>query len=121
METMKSMKSLKLILFGLGLSAFALPLGAQPEPVAGAPLAMVSFNFREAPLEKVLDQLGSLTGKSVTVDPDVRAVLTLSSSGVVTAAEAIDLITRALAEQGLRLVDVDARTLRIVRSANQPS
>lgn len=118
---MNNLKSLKSILLGLGLAAFALPLGAQPEPVAGAPLAMASFDFREAPLEKILDQLGSLTGKSVTVDPGVQATLTLSSSGVVTAAEAIDLITRALAEQGLRLVEVDEHTLRIVRGAPQPS
>ena len=118
---MNNLKSLKSILLGLGLSAFALPLGAQTEPVAGAPLAMVSFNFRAAPLEQVLDQLGSLTGKNVTVDPGVQATLTLSSAGVVTEAEAIDLITRALVEQGLRLVEVDAHTLRVVRGAPQPS
>lgn len=118
---MNNLKSLKSILLGLGLSAFALPLGAQTEPAPGAPLAMASFDFRGAPLEKVLDQLGSLTGKSVTVDPGVQAVLTFSSSGVVTTAEAVDLITRALAEQGLRLVEVDAHTLRVVRGANQPS
>ena len=118
---MNNLKSLKILFFGLGLAAFALPLGAQPEPVAGAPLEMAAFSFRDAPLEQVLARLRDLTGKNIEVDPGVQAVLTLSSSGVVTAAEAVDLVARALAEQGLRLVEVDEHTLRVVRGALQPS
>ena len=53
---MNNLKSLKILFLGLGLAAFALPLGAQPEPVAGAPLEMASFSFRDAPLEQVLVQ-----------------------------------------------------------------
>ena len=118
---MNNLKSLKILCLGLGLAACALPLGAQPEPVAGAPLEMASFDFRAAPLEQVLARLRDLTGKNIEVDPGVQAVLTLSSSGIVTAAEAVDLVARALAEQGLRLVEVDEHTLRVVRDALPPS
>ena len=117
-------KSLKSLLLGLGLAAFAAGVGAQTEPTApaqGEPLAMVSFHFREAPLDVVLGRLRTLTGKNVTADPDIRATFTLTSSGVVTMEEAVDLITRALADQGLRIVDVDNRTLQVVRDADPPS
>ena len=60
-------------------------------------------------------------GKTVVADPGLVNTFTLDSVEKVTAAEGLALIEDAFARQGLRLVEENAGTLRVVLRPLDPS
>ena len=86
--------------------------GQETPPIQDQP-TLYSFNCRDAALEVLLDRLQELTGKDITVDFGVQARFTLATTEKVTAAEMIDLITQALNAQGIRLENLDEKTIRV--------
>ena len=98
-----------------GLAQTATP-PAQPEP-----LELYSFKFVDSSLAQVLPVLQTLTGKTVVADPGLVNTFTLDSMEKVTAAEGLALIKDAFARQGLRLVEEDSGTLRVVLRPQDPS
>ena len=98
----------------LCMASFVTTLYAQTEPALvnndGAPV--YAIRFRDSPIDEALNILQQLTGKDITVDLGVQATITLATPKV-TAGEGLDLITRALNEQGIRLEDLDENTIRV--------
>ena len=117
------MRPLQFLLLGLCLLAFSATTRAQTAAplVQPDPLVLYSFRFVDSPLAQVLPTLQNLTGKTVVADPGLPNKLTLDSVEKVTAAEGLALIEEAFARQGLRLVEGDAGTLRVVLRPQDPS
>ena len=105
---------LEMVIPVLCMASFVTTLYAQTEPALvnndGAPV--YAIRFRDSPIDAALNILQQLTGKDITVDLGVQATITLATPKV-TAGEGIDLITRALNEQGIRLEDLDDNTIRV--------
>jgi len=63
-----------------------------------------SFNFRNAPIEAVLNEvLGETYGLNYTIDPKIRGTITLRLDGISTAEQAIAGLNAALGLQSLRI------------------
>ena len=111
---------LEMIIPVVCIASFVTTVYAQTEPAAvdngGAPA--YAIRFRDSPIDAALTVLQQLTGKDITVDLGVQATITLVTPKI-TAEEGIDLITRALNEQGIRLEALDENTIR-VRGAPKP-
>lgn len=109
------MKKTLIAVLGLGVAAFATASGAQTEPAPPARdnVTLYTFRYRDAPLNSVLDNLKSMTGKNIVVDADITATVTASTPDKVTAEEAVVLITQALNAQGILLENLDEETIRV--------
>lgn len=109
------MKKTRIVVLGLCMAALATATGAQTEsaPAAYGNVPLYTFRYRDAPLKTVLDNLQSMTGKYVVVDPSLTATVTASTPDKVTAEDAVALITQALEAQGLLLENPDEETIRV--------
>lgn len=109
------MKKTRIVVLGLCMAALATATGAQTEsaPAAYGNVPLYTFRYRDAPLKTVLDNLQSMTGKNVVVDPGLTATITASTPEKLTAEEAVALITQALEAQGLLLENPDEETIRV--------
>ena len=96
------------------MASFVTTLHAQTDPVMAnndsAPI--YSIRFCDSPIDAVLNVLQQMTGKDITVDLGVQAKITLATPKV-TADEGVELIARALNDQGVRLEDLDENTIRV--------
>ncbi|MEX1016439.1 MAG: type II secretion system secretin GspD [Phycisphaeraceae bacterium] len=77
----------------------------------------LTLNFRDAPLDAVLDYLSEEAGLVVVRGVDVEGRITLISRQPLSLADTIDVLNTALAEQGYAAIHNghDGRMLRIVR------
>lgn len=109
------MKSSAWAILGIAVMVAAGVAGEEEAGPAAAPGTerMISLNFRDCPLRYVLEFYRDVTGKEITVDLGVVATITLKADKRVTTDEAIELITQALAEQGVTFEELDAQTLRV--------
>ena len=94
------MKKTRIVVLGLCMAALATATGAQTEsaPAAYGNVPLYTFRYRDAPLKTVLDNLQSMTGKNVVVDPGLTATITASTPEKLTAEEAVALITDFVVE-----------------------
>ena len=108
------MKLLEMIVPVACIASFVTTVYAQTEPavVENDGVPVYAIRFRDSPIDAALNVLQQLTGKDITIDLGVQATITLATPKV-TAKEGIDLITRALNEQGIRLEDLDENTIRV--------
>ena len=115
------MKKTRIVVLGLCMAALATATGAQTEsaPAAYGNVPLYTFRYRDAPLKTVLDNLQSMTGKNVVVDPGLTATITASTPEKLTAEEAIVFITQALAAQGILLEHLDENTIRVRGTPNR--
>lgn len=109
------MKKTRIVVLGLCMAALATATGAQTEsaPAAYGNVPLYTFRYRDAPLKTVLDNLQSMTGKNVVVDPGLTATITASTPEKLTAEEALAFITQLLEEQGITLENLDEETIRV--------
>src|SRR3954471_3573181 len=94
----------------------ATPAATQPAGgrAATGPAASLSLNFKDAPLDTVLDYLSQQAGFAVIKDGPVDGRVTIQSKQPVSAEEAVTLVNAALKVNGFTMVREDARLLRVV-------
>lgn len=99
------------------LPAFLVP--AQTPPSVGrAPQKLISLNFRDAPLDQVLDFYGELTGRTMIKAPNVNATITLRGQTRLTEEEALKAITSILAMNNISLVPMGEKFFKVVQIAS---
>ena len=114
----------------LPAGALALCLGLLPLPAQEVPDSL-TFNFRGAPIETVLDYLSEAAGFIIVLETDVRGEITAWSRQPISSEDAVALLNTVLADKGyaavrngriLKIVDQDeARRYNLpVRSGSDP-
>ena len=103
------------------------PGRAQPEPAAPAagPLPtpeqaassekLVALNFRDAPLDQVLQFYADLTGRTLLKSPGINATITLRGQTRLTESEALQAIEAVLAMNNVSLVTMGTKFLKVVQ------
>ncbi len=86
-------------------------------PVTGTNVNELRMNFRNAPLEMVLNYLSDAAGFIIVLDTPVRGNVSVISSHPMTQAEAVDLLNSVLNKNGYAAIQ-DGRTLTIVSKAD---
>jgi len=86
-------------------------------PVTGTNMNELRMNFRNAPLEMVLNYLSDAAGFIIVLDTQVRGNVSVISSHPMTQAEAVDLLNSVLNKNGYAAIQ-DGRTLTIVSKAD---
>jgi type II secretion system protein D len=82
-------------------------------PTTG-PAARLSLNFKDAPLDTVLDYLSQQAGFAVIKDGPVEGRVTIQSKQPVSAEEAVTLVNAALKVNGFTMIREEQRLLRVV-------
>jgi general secretion pathway protein D len=120
------------------LSLLAAPVLAQPpiprpaspdqtegevsEPVAmpragGGNEKLLQLNFRDSPLDQVLDLIADLTGRTIIKSPGINATITLKSQTRLNITESMQAIEAVLAMNNITLVPMGDRFLKAVQTA----
>lgn len=94
-------------------------LGQAASPL-GEESQLISLNFRDAPLEQVLDFYSAQTGRTLIQRPDVAATITLRSQGRLTREEALQAIDSILVMHNIALVPMGERFLKVVQPGSVP-
>ena len=89
----------------------ATPRGEQNS--AGGSAAGIQMNFRNAPLEQVLEYLSEAAGFIIVLDAPVKGTVNVISAKPMSQDEAVDFLSSALNKNGLAAIR-DGRTLTIV-------
>jgi len=89
----------------------ATPRGEQNS--AGGSAAGIQMNFRNAPLEQVLEYLSEAAGFIIVLDAPVKGTVNVISAKPLSQDEAVDFLSSALNKNGLAAIR-DGRTLTIV-------
>jgi hypothetical protein len=103
---------MKKILLTIIYAAIIATTYAQTSQPKDTPI-LYSFNFRDASLDAVLQNLQSISGKSITVDLGISTSISIKTTNPVTKDEAIALIAHALVADGILLEDLDESTIRV--------
>jgi general secretion pathway protein D len=111
------------------------PVSAQPAipalPVPGAPVApaapgaprvggpekLLNLNFRDSPLDQVLDFVGELKGKTIIKSPGINATITLKSQTRLNVEESLQAIEAILSMHNITLVPMGEKFLKAVQTA----
>ncbi len=75
----------------------------------------VQLNFRDAPLDQLLNMYGDLTGRTVIKGPQLNAIITVRSQNPLTVAEAIQALESVLALNGVAVVPVGAKFAKVTK------
>src|SRR5665213_2560467 len=89
------------------------PAAATQPTAATAPPAQIRLNFRDTPLDTILEQLSQDAGFQVVKEAPVDARVTVMSLQPLTATQAVALLNEVLKGNGLAAVK-DGNTLRII-------
>lgn len=89
----------------------AVPRGELPS--AGGTAAGIQMNFRNAPLEQVLEYLSEAAGFIIVLDAPVKGTVSVISAKPMSQDEAVDFLSSALNKNGLAAIR-DGRTLTII-------
>lgn len=97
------------------------PATAQPVTVLGStttqPAKKIVLEFKDAPIDAVLDYLSEVAGFIVSKEGPVDGKVNITSRGPVSAAEALTLLNAALKPSGFTAIQ-SGRILRVGRPAN---
>ncbi|TAN38585.1 MAG: type II secretion system protein GspD [Verrucomicrobia bacterium] len=85
-------------------------------PVTTNSASGIQLNFRDAPLDQLLNMYGDLTGRTIIRAPQVAAAVTLRSQSPLTTAEAIHALESALALNNISLVAMGPKFSKVVKS-----
>ena len=94
----------------------ATPQSAVPRgelPSTGGSAAGIHMNFRNAPLEQVLEYLSEAAGFIIVLDAPVKGTVNVISAKPMSQDEAVDFLSSALNKNGLAAIR-DGRTLTII-------
>ena len=86
-------------------------------PAAVATRAAQSLNFRDAPIDMVLEYVADLLGRTLIKSPGVNAQITLKSNGKLTVDESLQAIEAVLAKCKNTLVPMGEKFLKVVQTA----
>lgn len=87
-----------------------------PAPAANGGSAGIQMNFRNAPLEQVLEYLSEAAGFIIVLDAPVKGTVNVISAKPMSQDEAVDFLSSVLNKNGLAAIR-DGRTLTIVDRA----
>lgn len=88
----------------------------QAAPAApGAGEKLVSLNFRDAPLDQVLQFYSEITGRTLIKSPGINATITLRGQTRLTQTEALQAIESVLAMNNVTLVPMGEKFLKVVQ------
>ena len=76
----------------------------------------IQLNFRDAPLDQVLNMYGELTGRTIIRAPQITAIITLRSQSSLTSDEAIQALESALALNNITLVPMGPKFSKVTKS-----
>ncbi len=94
----------------------ALPAPAAPAaPAAGEKLILL--NFRDSPLDQVLEFTADLLGRTLIKSPGLNATITLKSQSRLNVREALQAIETVLAMNNVSLVPLGDKFLKVVQTA----
>jgi type II secretory pathway component GspD/PulD (secretin) len=116
----------------LGLAAFSASVWAQPAAPAGDSQTRITFNFRGAPLEQVLQQMSTEAGYIIVPETTIRGTVDAFSAQPVSREEALQLLNVALNKNGYtsvvqgRMITIssreDAKKKNLpIRTSNDPA
>ncbi len=100
----------------IGLALCAQVVRAQVVPPADDGEQMVSLNFRETPLEQVLEYYSVATGRTILQMPNIDATITLRSQGKLTREESLQAIESVLLMRNISIVPMGERFIRVVQA-----
>ena len=116
------------VMLALGMAGS--PVTAQPPmPVPSSPGApesmmprgggekLLQLNFRDSPLDQVLDLVAELKGKTIIKSPGVNATISLKSQSRLTMSESLQAIETMLAMHNITLVPMGEKFLKVVQTA----
>jgi general secretion pathway protein D len=99
--------------------ALTLAVPAQQIPSAGGgvsrPTRLISLNFRDAPLDQVLNFYAEMTGRSVIKSPGVNATITLRGQTRLTQEEAMQAIESIMAMHNITMIPMGDKFLKVVQ------
>jgi general secretion pathway protein D len=78
---------------------------------------LLQLNFRDSPLDQVLDLIASLNGKTIIKSPGLNATITLKSQTRLNVEESMQAIEAVLAMNNITLVPMGEKFLRAVQTA----
>lgn len=90
-----------------GVEAPAMPRGGEK---------LLQLNFRDSPLDQVLDLIADLTGKTIIKSPGINATITLKSQTRLNITESMQAIEAVLAMNNITLVPMGEKFLRAVQT-----
>ena len=106
-----------------GTSSVATPGGVSPALAAAASGTTttnadtgVQLNFRDAPIDQLLNMYGDLTGRTVIKGPMINAIITVRSQSSLTVPEAIQALESVLQLNGIALVPMGAKFVKVTKS-----
>ena len=99
-----------LVLGGSALAQVVPPLSAETDAER-----LINLNFRDSPLDMVLEFYSGLTGRTMIKSPGINATITLRGQTRMTEREALQAIESALAMHNVALVPMGDRFLRVVQ------
>ena len=95
-----------------------IPVAGQDLPAAaptGGADKLVSLNFRDAPLDQVLQFYSEITGRTLIKSPGINATITLRGQTRLTQKEALQAIESVLAMNNVTLVPMGEKFLKVVQ------
>lgn len=97
------------------------PAATGGDPAATAPRAggekLLQLNFRDSPLDQVLDLIADLSGKTIIKSPGINATISLKSQTRLNISESMQAIEAVLAMNNITLVPMGDKFLKAVQTA----
>jgi general secretion pathway protein D len=90
------------------------PAQAAPNGAAGSE-KLISLNFRDAPLDQVLQFYSELTGRTLIKSPGISGTITLRGQTRLTESEALQAIEAVLAMNNVTVVPMGTKFLKVVQ------
>lgn len=92
--------------------------GLPPAPGGTANEKLILLNFRDSPLDQVLEFVADLMGRTLIKSPGLNATITLKSQTRLTVKEAMQAIETVLQMNNVSLVPMGDKFLKVVQTAN---
>ncbi len=95
------------------------PPGVPPPaaPPGGASEKLILLNFRDSPLDQILEFVADLMGRTLIKSPGINATITLKSQTRLTVSESLEAIEAVLAMNNVSLVPMGTKFLKVVQTA----
>ena len=91
---------------------------AMPAAGTGAPEKLILLNFRDAPLDQVLEFVADLMGRTLIKSPGLNATITLKSQTRLSVKEGMEAIETVLQMNNVSLVPMGDKFLKVVQTGN---
>ncbi len=89
-----------------------------PASSTGAPEKLILLNFRDAPLDQVLEFVADLMGRTLIKSPGLNATITLKSQTRLSVKEGMEAIETVLQMNNVSLVPMGDKFLKVVQTGN---